>query len=457
MLSFRNLLIYFTVLGMELSWLYATLTAANKSVADRLSVPLLVAILLISFAVSKGFRYLSWPKAAMTALSWLIWPVVMLLMVKVQLFPETPLSDPIWLASISQALSRMFSGFEPALLILLSSLGLWWLGRRLAYVKVEFSTLVTEFQFGLVMLMIVFFTAYELKLDQSSSLPTGMAFFALALLGISLSHASENSNWFNSSQKSHWPGILILSIIIILLLGLLVSIIVTPDLIQLILRAIGWTWDQILRFISFIVSLLPQPSPQEPMLPLPSQPGGEGPESGGFHLPEWLTSGGRIVWTWVFAALFIFAIYRIASQIFGWMRRRSARGKGEVESLRVAFWSDIINWIKRIISRLFGFKFSSLKKNKPYNIPPEIASVRQLYIQVLRWGSEGGHPRLKSQTPNEYQMIIDEALSENQADLDFITREYNTARYGIVSPTRDKLDQLKQKWHNLKSTVIKRP
>ncbi|MBP1707132.1 MAG: hypothetical protein H6Q39_856, partial [Chloroflexi bacterium] len=70
---------------------------------------------------------------------------------------------------------------------------------------------------------------------------------------------------------------------------------------------------------------------------------------------------------------------------------------------------------------------------------------------------EGGHPRLKSQTPNEYQMIIDEALSENQADLDFITREYNTARYGIVSPTRDKLDQLRQKWHNLKSTVIKRP
>jgi hypothetical protein len=351
----------------------------------------------------------------------------------------------------------MLHSFEPALLILLSSLGLWWLGRRLAYVKVEFSTAVTEFQFGLVMLMIVFFTAYELNLDQSSSLPVGMSFFALALIGISVSHARENGSWFNSSQRAHWPGILILSIVIILLLGLLVSIIVTPGLIHLVLRALGWVWDQIMRFLSFLISLLPQPSSQEPMLPLPSAPAPEGPDTGGFHLPEWLTSGGRLVWTVVFCLLGLFAIYRITSQIFAWMRRRSNSGNGEVESLKLSFWADVVTWFKRIISWIFGFKFGSFNKNKPHNVPPEIATVRQLYSRVLRWGMEGGHPRLKSQTPNEYQMVINGAISQTQEDLDFITREYNDARYGVRLPTRDKLDQLKQKWHNLSSTVIKKP
>jgi hypothetical protein len=455
MLNFRKIIIYVMLLGMEVSWLYAVLNAANKSVADRLSIPLLVATLLISFLVSKAFRYLPWPKAALTALSWLVWPIVMLLMVKVQLFPGTPFIDPAWLASIWQAVARMFSGFEPALLILLSTIALWWLGRRLAYARVDFSTSVTEFQFGLVILVIVFFTAYELNLNQSSSLPVGMAFFGLALLGISISHSEGHTSW--SGQKTHWPGILILTVAIILLLGLLISLIITPDLIQLILRALGWVWGMIMRFLSFIISLLPQPSPEDQLPPQPSAPAAGGPHSGGIHLPEWLTSGGRIVWAAVFLGLILFAIYRLTSSIFAWMRRRSARGSGEVETLEGALWADLINWFRRIISRIFGINFSSPTKDKLKNMPPEIASVRQLYTQVLRWGKEGGHPRQKSQTANEYQSVINEAIAQNHEELDFITREYNNARYGVALPGKDKLEQLKLNWHNLKRTVIRSP
>ncbi len=191
---------------MEISWLYALLNAANKSVADRLSIPLLLVILLVSFGISKALQRLHWPKLALTSLSWLIWVIVMLLMIKVQLFPGTDFRDTVWLASIPHAFSQIFTSFEPALLILLSSVVLWWFGRRLAYSKADFSATLTEFQFGLGILIIVFFTAYELNLDQSSSLPVAMTFFSLALIGISISHAQENNSWLNSWRQAPLAG-----------------------------------------------------------------------------------------------------------------------------------------------------------------------------------------------------------------------------------------------------------
>jgi hypothetical protein len=449
MFNWKSSSIFISILGMEVSWLYALLNAANKSVSDRLSIPILLVTLLISFGISWALRLLRWPKAASTALSWLVWPLLMLGMVKIQLFPDVGLGDTVWLASIPQAFSHILINFEAALLVLLSTAALWWLGRRLAYLKASFSSAVTEFQFGLILLVIVFFTLYELKLDQSGSLPTAIVFFFLALTGISLSHAQDNNTWLNSWRQGHWSGMLLVSIVTILLLGFIISLIVTPDLIQLGLRALGWLWEQLVRVLDFFASLLPEPSPDT----LPPMPGASGDPSTsdttGFTLPEWLRSGGQLAWAIVFGCLMLFTLWRIAAQIFGWARRHADTG-GEIESLRGTFWQDWLYWIKRIISWVFGIKFKSPNRAKIKNIPPELASVRQLYRQLLRWGSENGHPRQRSQTPNEYRSGLAETLVEGQEELEYITEKYNRARYGSGLPTEDELNQLKQKWHNLK-------
>jgi hypothetical protein len=449
MFNFKSILIFITILGMEVSWLHALLIAANKSAVDRLSIPLLLLTLLISFGVSRAFRLLRWPQPATTALSWLVWPVVMLSMLKIQLFPDTGLGDGVWLASIPQAFSRIFTHFEPALLVLLSTAALWWLGRRLAYIKAGFSSAVTEFQFGLILLTLTFFTSYELNLDQSGSLPTALAFFSLALIGISLSHAQDNNSWLTSWRQGHWSGMLLASIGIILLVGFVISLIVTPDLLHLCLRALGWLWGQIERLLDFFASLLPKPSPYTPP-PMTEVPGGSSQDTNGFSLPEWLRSGGRLAWAIVFGGFMLFAFWRIASQIFGWARRRTTDTGGERESLRGAFWQGWLNWLKRIVSWIFGIKFRSLNRAKPPSLPPEIASVRQLYRQLLRWAAENGHPRQKAQTPNEYRSGLSETLVEGREELEFITNEYNLARYGSRMPTEEELNQLKQKWHNLK-------
>jgi hypothetical protein len=456
MLNYRNIIVYITLLAMEISWLYALLNAANKSVAGVLSIPLLLVCFLISLGVSRGLRFLHWPKPVLTTLIWLIWPIAMLLMVKIQLYPETDLRDTIWLASIPQAFSRIFSHFEPALLVFLSTAVLWWLGRRLAYIKIGFSSAVMEFQFGMIVLAIVFFVAYEFKLDQSSSLAVTMTFFFLGLIGISISHTGDNPGWLSSWRQGHFPGMLLLSIIIILLSGLLISIIVTPDFLQLIINAFKWIWGMIERVLDFFASLFPQGSQGE-LPPQPTMTGGEDQYEPIFRLPEWLVSGGRIIWLTIFLAMILVALWRIADQIFSMMRRRSANTGGEVESLKGAFWSDFVNWLKRLVSRIFNIRFGLKNKDKSSHIPPEIASVRQLYSQLLRWAAEGGYQRQRTQTPNEYQVVLNQAISQNQEELDFITREYNNARYGDVLPTEQRLDQLKQKWHNLKNTILTKP
>lgn len=452
----RYYVIFLTILGMEISWLYALLNASNKSVADRISIPLLMVILLVSFGISKTLRYLHWPKPALTSLSWLVWAIVMLLMVKIQLFPQTSFGDTAWLMAIPLAFSHIFVSFEPALLIFLSSIALWWFGRRLAYTRADFSATLTEFQFGLGILVIVFFTAYELNLDQSSSIPVAMSFFSLGLIGVSISHAEENNSWLNSWRQAHWPGMLLVSIGIILLLGLLVSAIVTPDFLKLILKGLAWIWGMIEKFIAFLASLFPQQTQE--VGPLPAIPATPSAGQGGtIQFPEWLMPGMRLAWIILAAGLGLLTIWSISSQIFSWMRRRAGNSGGETESLKGAFRLDFINWLKRILSRIFGIKFGLPARNRSLNVPPETASVRQLYRQFLRWAADGGYPRQKSQTPNEFQSTLDNVLPENQGDLDIITRGYINARYGPALPTESELSQLKQKWYTLRKKDIKEP
>jgi hypothetical protein len=388
---------------------------------------------------------------------------VLLLTIKVQLFSSTGFGDTAWLAAIPQAFSNIFTKFEPALLILISTAVLWWLGRRLAYLKPEFSRVVTEFQFGLIILVLAFFTSYELNLDQSSSTPAALIFFALGLFGVAISHSRDNS-WLSSWGKGNWPVITLVTIGVILLLGLLISLIFTPDLIQIILKGLRWIWEQIQRLIELLMNLFPQqngaaPAPEMPALPTP------GPEqSQGFELPEWLKPSFTLVYEIVVGGFLLFAFWKICSQLFGWMRRRMAGAGSETESLRGAFKLDLLNFFKKIISFMFRIKFDS-RNDKPKNLPREIASARQIYSQLLRWASRKGIPRQESQTPEEYSFALGGWVKENQADLDSITRadlnaitqQYVKTRYGGEVPTEKELAVLQQKWHNLRKTDLKKP
>jgi len=460
-LDWRRGILYVATIGMEGCWLYILLALLNKQVADgHLSVAGILALYPVAFIFNMLLGRLRWPRVCIKAVSWLAWAAGMLLMVKVQLFGNLPLSDPAWLLAIPRSIAEMIYTFRPELLILLSTGVLWWLSRRLASRTINFTAMVAEFQFGFIMLVLIFLVASQLEAGLDNPVPVTLTFFLFALVGISVAHALEGTSWLSGLYQGHWAGLLLLSIGVILILGLLITWLVTPELLQLFWAAVklagGFIWGLVMKVMAFLASLFPWSEPAE-LPPMPTTPAME-PDGGfSFTMPEWLRSGLRIGWTVMVVGLFLFALWRISSDIFRWLRRKLVSMAGaEFEPLPGAFKADILGFLKRILLRLLGLKLPFRLKGKEGTFPPEIASVRQIYRQLLRWAAAGGYPRHISQTPQEYCYTLAGLLPEAREDLDLVTQQYVRARYGALLSTGDELDELGQAWHRVKQTRLKR-
>ncbi len=453
---FKNIIIYISLFGMETCWLYAALSAANQSVDDVLFIPLLLVALFLSLGISLLLKFLPWPKAVQTALSWIIWPAIFLLMVKFQLFALMDFSNGIWLGSIGHAFSQIFYRFEAPLLIFISTAVLWWLGHRMAYFRPDFSTAVIETQLGVVILALIFFSAYQLNLEQSGSTVQAIIFFFLALLGISLSHARGES-WLSSSHKKHWLGITLAVIGLVLVFGLAAGFIFTPDFIQVFVNAAGWIWSMIERFLAFLASLFPpstQTSPEIPTVPAMTPPATE--TNGGIHWPEWLRPSLMLVWQILVLGLLLVAVWRISSDIFRWLRRHAPSGGEEAESLKGGFWADFRSFFRNLLYSLLKIRRTPREDDSLKNLPPQAVSVRHLYSQLLHWTASKGYPREEYQTPEEYRNALYRLMPEKEKELDFITKQYMSVRYGSGIPTDDALFRLKESWRNLKKEELRK-
>lgn len=456
--DWRKGILCVAAIGMEGCWLYALMALLNKqAAAGHLSVFGIMLLYPLSFAFHLLLQWLRWPKSGILSLSWLAWAVSMVLMVKVQLFGDLPLSDTAWLLAIPRSIAEVIYTFKPELLILLSTGVIWWLGRRLSYLKVNFGALVSEFQFGLFILVIAFFVVSQLGVDLANSVSIALTFFLFALVGISIAHALEGTSWLSGLNQGHWSGLLLISIGLVLILGLLISSVVTPELLQLFLSAIKWALRLIMKVIAFLASLFPEPEPAELPPVMPVLPEARSPEE--FKLwtmPEAVRSGLRIGWTVMVVGILLFTLWRISSDIFGWLRRRLASMTGaEFEPLPGALRTDFLGLLKRIFYRLLGLRLPFRLGARSGSVLPEIASVRQIYRQLLHWAAAGGYPRNISQTPNEYFYTLANLLPEVQGELDFITQQYVRTRYGALLPNEGELQQLDKTWHVVKQNHLR--
>jgi hypothetical protein len=461
-MDWRQAVVYITIMGMEGCWLYSLLELLNnRAVNGQLSVLGILALLPVAFIFNFLLGRLKWPKAGVWLVSWLGWVSGMLLMVKIQLFGGLPLSDPQWLLAVPRATSGVLYTFAPELLILLATAVIWWLGRRLVFRAGNFPTTVSEFQFGLIVLVFVFLIASGLKTNLDSPVPIAITFFLLALLGMSVSHALAGTSWLSGLHQGHWSGLLLATIGVVLIFGLLIAWMVTPDLLQIIWAAIktawGFIWSLIVKLLLFIASLFPPAEPAE-LPPMPITPE-TGPDEGFklWTIPEWLKSSAHLLMAIAWVGLLLAAIWRISSDIFRWLRRRLAGMAGaEFEPLPGAFRADLLGFLKRVISRLLSLKLPFRLRKGQGALLPEVASVRQVYRQLLRWAAAGGYPRQISQTPGEYSEKLAGLLPEAGGDLDLITQRYMRARYGAFLYTGDELKELSEAWHRLKQNRLKR-
>ena len=448
-----------TVVALEGCWLYTLVYMLNVLIAEgRLNVPGLLPLYLLAFGTNWLWRRLGWPRAIRGALNITGGVVFTLLAVKIQLFGHLPLADAMWLASLGEAFTNIFYGLSPEMVLLVGGGVLWWFGQRMASLPMAFATAVREFQFGLIVLLILLFIVYGMEIQLSHTILVVTIFFAASLLSLSIAHAQENKQ---STEFYHgnWLGILLMSISAVILLGLAIGSVITPDLLQLVVAGLTWLWGLIVKGITFIASLFPQSdiTPGEVLPGAGPMPVEEPDYTKLFVLPEVVRKGLRFGWSVLMIGMLLVFLWRISEQIFTWLRTRlGSTGNAEYESLSGAFWTDIQLLFQRIFRWILKIlRWPTLLRKRKTVEPKEITSIRQLYQQLLRWAAKAGLPKPVFQTAYEYLDVLQEKMPAYRDTLQYVTGKYVSARYGHVTPSVEELDQLKQSWHNLKHQNLK--
>ena len=151
-----------------------------------------------------------------------------------------------------------------------------------------------------------------------------------------------------------------------------------------------------------------------------------------------------------------FALWRASTQFLAWLRRFMTTAGAEIESVEGSFITDLISLIKRMVNKVLGLRLLFRRRRKLKALPPELASVHHIYLQLLNWLATGGWPRSPSQTPFEYLYSLEGLLPVPMENLHFITQQYVSTRYGLSAPTDEELRQLRHSWSQLKHNRIKK-
>jgi hypothetical protein len=450
--------LYGAVAGLEVCWFWAFLDLLNqKGGGGSLPLLFLLGFYPLAFVFHRMLRRLSWKKAI--PLGCLAWAGLVLLLGKVHFFAPVGWEDPQWLRDFGYALARTVHGLTPESLVALSSAVFWGFGCRLAYVRIHFATLVSEFQFGLALLLTFFLLNAQWELSTAALIPLTLAFFFFALGGIAVSHASERESWVSGRYRGRWFAFLLLTIGFILGIGWLISAVVNPSLIERILSLLAmvgqWIWSWIVKFFIFLGELIPSPKPAElpPAVRLPQM---KGPAEQPFILfSDSVREVIRFIWGIGVLSLILVALWRVSSQVFEWFRRKmGGMGDAEVESLPGAFREDLLNFLKRFL-RIFGIPWP-FRRGRAEPLLPGAELVRKTYRQLSAWAAKKGHARNPAQTPYEFLQGLTLWLPERQGDLASITEQYVRTRYGLSAPTESGLEDLRQSWQRVRQTRLKK-
>ncbi len=447
------LILYVTVAGMQVCWFWAILDLLSQKAADdSLPVLILLGFYPVAFGVNRMLRVLPGTRAILPGC--LAWAAAILLFGKIQFFANFGWGDPQWLLAFWQAIARIFHTFTPESLAVASSAILWGFSWRLAYVRIQFATLISEFQFGLAILLIVFFLSAQLGMKSAALIPVTLTFFLLALSGVSVAHASERDSWLSGQYKGHWFGFLLFSIGLILAFGLLISVAISPSLVQFLLSLLAQAGQFVLKMIEkillFLSGLFPPPKPGDLPSPARTAQMKKLAEPPFVFFSDSTREVMRFLWSMMCLSLILIALWRVSSQIFDWLRRKLSGSQGvEVEPLPGAFREDLLNLLRRIF-RALRIKWPFRGRTESDPILVQTAFVRRIYRQLLAWAAARGHSRNLAQTPHEYLETLIEWLPESRWDLTLITEQYVQVRYSPSVPTEDGLAQLHQSWQRVR-------
>ena len=420
---------------------------------------------LISFLASKWFHQRKVLNSYRHGIGWLLWLLIAAVFTKYVCYDGVDWSSTIWCKNLLEGLAQMTPVMTLEKFIVLYSAVFWFLGQRLACVRMDFKVSLAEFQFGFTILLILFFIYAKLNIDAAALTPVPIIFFFSALISLSIAYALSDKGWLTGQFRLQWIGVLGSSLLLILILAVFFMQGANPDIIRGMLLALKQAalliWTIILAIIEFIAGLFPDPEPYEmPGMELPAFKGQRGPHRL-FRIPENVRRIGGYVYMVFWLILILLALRTITAQVFNWLRRTlSGTQDVEVKTLKGAFRRDLKALIKMVnawLARLYNLTIKRIRQNFYGSASGgNLGNIRQIYRQLMRSANKSGVTRGKYQTPFEYQIDLTQWLPEAKQEIEYITNQYVVVRYGHHIPCEQTVAQIKQCWLKIKKQYLKK-
>lgn len=406
---------------MELMWLAVVFTVLNTTLSLGLDLRLLMGFLPASLGTCLvlGFWH---PRRGGRLFSWAVMAAI----------GAAAVGSAVWVGGSTTPVGVLVGGAI-----------LWVAGMRLGWLEVRFPVVLGEFQFGLIMLLVVLFVGRQLSVDLPAGVIMGIAFVVLGLLGLGLARSGVGGGGLSRGRWWLFLGAGVLAIVVV---GLVVAALVTPDALRAVGRGFLWLWHQIDKLIAVVGGWFPEKSVSISDGPEWSAPGVAQEDTvGGGVLPESVLRVVRIAFTVFVIVMASLTTYLLTTRAVGWVRRR-AKGSGsiKVERLHGAFGADVRAWLSRWWDRI-AQRVLWLRRSREGD-PTEATSVRDLYRHLLRWAAGRGCSRDAAQTPFEFQTVLVECCPEGQGEIDILTQAYVHTRYGPRVRRTDDIQALRAAW-----------
>ena len=448
--------------GMEACWMAGGLWLLEARAAPG-ALPVLR--LLLGLPLAFTLWRLTWAFSPSLRLSagiagGVVWA---LLLVAFSTFPPDPLPEPAWIAGSIGRLFQRPGAPNRIQFTALAAVATWVGGLRLAAVRVGFDRLLSEFQFGLPILILTFFCAAQWNTALPAPAALAFAFFAFFLLGTAAARGADAGGWLQGPARARWLIALVCNAALVLAVGLLLAAAVTPEALKIVLDALQALWDAmvdgVVRFIAFLARLIPQPE----IKPYPVGGGaGSAPRDPSavadiLQIPDYVRRIAAFIVAAFWVVLFGVCLWRMASQVAAWLRRQMNDPDGaEVETLRGAWRQDLRRLLRRLRGWFVWLGYALGRRGATDPLPEEAAAVRRLYRRLLAWSAAGGCPRRRHQTPHEFLGRLCERLPEARAKLALITDQYTEVRYGGRRPGSDIVKHLESTWQDVRHIRTKK-
>ncbi|HSW58125.1 MAG TPA: DUF4129 domain-containing protein [Dehalococcoidales bacterium] len=467
---------------MEVFWIYTWLLWITTLPALGWEAPPLnlISCLALGILVTVAVHLALSSRWSLIRVRWTLIPaslVLLFIVIRLNLDGGFFFFDPAWFQNLDNLASALITASIFGVFII-------WRGINAGLQDNSFTSIYRRFLTGLFGIIVVLII-WRMSGSAVSSIWQGVGlevllFFGCGLLALAIANLERLRLELKQHQEAtasfsrRWVSMLIIMVVAILLMGIILTGLLSHETGAAIVRFLGnlghWLLTGLLYLLypvgylvevllwigRFILSLIRREPP-----PVFDQ------EMGGNMPDEWLQAGegglpaalvAALKWGSIIIAsgLVIYFLSRLLNRYYKVKTEEGVEEVHEALGTWKLFQMDLRGFLNTLLRWLLRRKSTAESGAEQVTTPPaveesdRIFTIRELYQALLWEGRYNGIPRRASETPNEYNRRLKENRANAAGELDALTEAYVLERYGQTNQPPEKVSWLNEVWRNIR-------